>query len=61
MFEALLTRYVEQFNDNFPLFTVRDLDEGEVIQAVQKCLDENKPLIVECPDGMDYWKLIFKG
>lgn len=54
MLEALLTRYVEQFNDNFPLFTVRDLDEGEVIQAVQKCLDENKPLIVDCPDGVDY-------
>lgn len=52
--DALLTQYVEQFDDNFPLFTVRDLDEGEVILAVQKCLDENKPFFTDCPDGVDY-------
>ncbi len=52
--DAQLTRYAEQFNDNFPLFTVRDMDEGEIILAVQKCLDENKPFITDCPDGVDY-------
>ncbi len=52
--DALLTQYAEQFDDNFPLFTVRDLDEGEVILAVQKCLEENKPVEVKYIDGVDY-------
>ncbi len=52
--EALLTQYAEKFDDNFPLSIVRDMDEGEVVLAVQKCLDENKPFSTDCPDGVDY-------
>ena len=52
--EALLTQYAEQFDDNFPIFAVRELDEGEVILAVQKCLDENKPYEPEYLDAVDY-------
>lgn len=52
--DAQLNRYTEQFDDNFPIFAVRGMDEDEIIKIVQKCLDENKPFITDCPDGVDY-------
>lgn len=54
MLDELLNRYTEQFDDNFPIFAVRGMDEDEIIKIVQKCLDENKPYDHEYLDGVDY-------
>lgn len=54
MLEALLNQYVKQFDYNFPIFAVREKGEDEIIKIIQKCLDENKPFITKCPDGVDY-------
>lgn len=54
LLDELLNKYAEQFDDNFPIFAVRGKDEDEIIRTVQSCLQENKPLYVYCPDGVDY-------
>lgn len=52
MLEKLLEEYKEKFGDAFPMFVVRNLDDGEIIKLVQKCIEANKPLELE--DGVDY-------
>lgn len=54
MLEGLLYAYSERFHENFPMMIIKDMDEDEIIRTVQSCLQENKPLYVDCPDGVDY-------
>lgn len=39
----LLIKYVERFNENFPLFMVMGMEDEEVDALIQKCLDEGTP------------------
>lgn len=54
LLDELLNKYVEQFDDNFPIFAVRGKDEDEIIKIIQKCLDENQPYKAEYLGGVDY-------
>jgi 2-oxo-4-hydroxy-4-carboxy--5-ureidoimidazoline (OHCU) decarboxylase len=54
LLDELLSKYAEQFGDNFPIFVVRDKDENEIIKIIQNCLDENMPYEAEYLDDIDY-------
>lgn len=52
--DELLIKYADKFNENFPLFVVRDLSEKEIKDIIQKCLDENKPYEIETDSDRFY-------
>ena len=52
--EESLNKYAEQFDENFPIFLLRNKTENEVIQIVQKCLESNEPYKVEDDKDSDY-------
>lgn len=54
LLDELLSKYAEQFGDNFPIFVVRDKDENEIVKIIQNCLDENMPYETEYLDDIDY-------
>lgn len=39
----LIERYVERFNENFPLFAVMGMTDEEVEATIQECLDKGTP------------------
>ncbi|MCM1236930.1 MAG: hypothetical protein NC489_43195 [Ruminococcus flavefaciens] len=39
----LLEKYVDRFNENFPLFMVMNMGDEEVEALIQKCLDDGTP------------------
>lgn len=52
--EELLFQYVEVFDENFPIFLLSGMDEKEIKEIVQKCLDEGIPYEVKSKDDMKY-------
>lgn len=42
MFE-LIERYVERFNENFPLFALMGVDDAKIEAIIQECLDKGTP------------------
>ena len=53
MFEWAI-KYREQFGVAFPIWGVADRSAENVIATIQKCLDENKPIIPIYESGKDY-------
>lgn len=45
--DKLLIKYVDQFGENFPLFTFRGVDEKEIIKLIETALKENKPFKIK--------------
>lgn len=41
-----LNKYVEMFDENFPLMLV-NLSEDELIKAIEKCIHDKKPYSVQ--------------
>ena len=54
MFEKLLTEYADKFDENFPLFQVRHLDEDEIIKLIEAALENDEPYEVEEQENVDY-------
>ena len=52
--EKLLNEYKEKFNDNFPIFLCRSMEEEEIIEIMQKCIDEGKPYEPELEEEANY-------
>lgn len=42
-----LTEYAETFDDNFPIYCFSNLDDNEIIEKIDKCLKDDKPIEVE--------------
>ena len=40
--EKVLNQYRDRFGENFPVMLFRGTPEGELIQMIQKCLDEGE-------------------
>lgn len=38
-----LQKYAEQFEDNFPLYAVRDKTEEEIVKLIEKAIENNEP------------------
>ena len=43
MIQKLLEDYVDMFNQNFPTFTVADMEEEEIAKLIEQCLKDKKP------------------
>lgn len=41
--DKLLDKYSEQFEENFPLMMCRTMDEDEIIQIIEKCIETDEP------------------
>ena len=54
MIKKLLNEYAEKFDDNFPLMLVTHMDEDEIIELIEKCIKEEKPLELEVEEDVDY-------
>ena len=50
----LIKQYTERFNDNFPLFLTRHLDDEEREALIRQCLESNKPYDPDLDDDADY-------
>lgn len=49
-----LNQYAEQFSENFPIFILRNLNEGEIIQIIDNCINNNKPYEIKTDDVVLY-------
>ena len=52
MLDNYLQKYVDAFNENFPIYGFMGIPEDEIIQEIKKCLDENKPYVLEVKEGV---------
>lgn len=52
--EKLLEEYVDKFNENFPIFLLKGIDEDEIMEMIKKCIDEDKPCEIEVDENDDY-------
>lgn len=52
--EALLDKYEQKFDDCFPLMLCRCMNEDEICDIVQECLDKNAPYAPELDRNADY-------
>lgn len=39
----LIQKYLERFNENFPLFALMGVDDEEIEAIIQECLDKGTP------------------
>jgi hypothetical protein len=54
MLDKLLKQYVEKFEDNFPIFYLRHLDEKEITDLIKKAIEKNEPYIPEYHEDGSY-------
>ena len=45
--DELINKYVEKFGENFPLYMFMGVDENEIIIAITKCINDNKPYVAD--------------
>lgn len=50
----LLDQYAEKFHENFPIFVTRGMTEAETKKAIQKCLDDGTPYVIDTDPKCDY-------
>lgn len=50
----ILLEYSEKFNDNFPVFIVRNLGKDEIIRLAKEAIENNKPYEPEIEEGAIY-------
>ncbi len=46
----LIQKYLERFNESFPLYMVMGMEDEEVEEQIKDCLDRNTPY---CPKDSD--------
>lgn len=49
--EQKLEEYADRFDENFPLFIVRNMDEDEIIKVIDECLEKGEPYEVKDYDS----------
>ena len=54
MFDKMLDKYQERFEENFPLMLCRHMEEDEIIEIIQKCLDDDEPYDPELDPDANY-------
>lgn len=52
--DELLHKYVERFEQNFPIFMMMGESDDVVADIIKKCLDDGKPYDAEAIDGALY-------
>lgn len=41
--EQLIKKYLERFNENFPLFMLGDMSDDEIKTLIEDCLTKDEP------------------
>lgn len=54
MLEKVLSEYTEKFDENFPLFYVRGMDEKEIIELVKQSIIDGVPYEADYDENADY-------
>ena len=52
--DELLLKYADKFNENFPMYLFRAVNEKEIKAVIQNCLDDNIPYNAEIKNSMKY-------
>jgi hypothetical protein len=52
--DELLIKYTEVFNENFPIFAVRTMNEGDLIKLLETCLENKMPYKPKYKEGAEY-------
>jgi hypothetical protein len=52
--DKVLSEYAEKFEDNFPLFYVRGMEESKIIELVKQSIKEGVPYEAEYDKNADY-------
>ncbi len=51
MLQEYRNKYLDKFEENFPLFHFMGVDEEEIIEIIKHCLDTGNPYDEDCEDG----------
>ena len=54
MLDKLLLQYREQFDENFPIMSLRGTPEVDLLKLIQGCLDSGKPYQIDYEANTDY-------
>lgn len=54
MLDKVLIEYSKKFNDNFPVYIVRDFSEEEIIKLAKKAIETNTPYKPLVEEGVVY-------
>ena len=52
--DKLLDEYQEHFEENFPLMLCRTMEEEEIIETIEKCLENDEPYEPELNEDANY-------
>lgn len=52
--DELLFKYADAFDENFPMYLFRTVDEKEINAIIQKCLDDGVPYEVDTKEDTKY-------
>ena len=52
--DKLLNEYVNKFNENFPIFIVRNLEDDEIMRLIREAIDKNEPYVPEIDESAIY-------
>lgn len=45
--EEWLFKYIDEFDENFPIYTMMEKEEEEIIDIIKECLESGLPYEVE--------------
>ena len=54
MFDKMLDEYQERFEENSPVMLCRHMEEDEIIEIIQNCLDDDEPYDPELDPDANY-------
>ena len=52
--DKLLDEYQEHFEENFPMMLCRTMDDEEIIEIIEKCLENDEPYEPELENDAYY-------
>lgn len=52
--DRLLEEYQDHFEENFPLMLCRTMEDEEIIEIIEKCLEDDEPYEPELNEEANY-------
>ena len=47
MLHEYLMKYVDYFDENFPIYAFMGISDNEIIKTIKSCLDKGEPYILD--------------
>lgn len=54
MLDDYLVKYIDAFDENFPIYAFMGISENEIIDTIKNCLDKNEPYVLNQKDNVLY-------